>query len=913
MPHSRPLSRRQFLQTATAAAGGLAAAPFAPRLNAAAPSAPSDTFRINIASNSKDALHASAPVQWAVSHLRDALTARGLTVAAPADLTIQLATMPAMEGALLPTGAPSYRPEIFSLSLSPDGKSVLVSAADVQGFVYALTELADRVRHAAGVAAARAALLVPVEEKPANAYRGTVRIFVSETEDKRWFYDREGWQKYFDTLVTHRFNHFNLSFGLSYDMSTNLTDTYTFFMYPFFVDVPGYKVRAIAKGGTPLPVEEQNKNLDTLKFISDQAALRGLKFTLGIWTHSFRWTNSPNATYTIDGLDAQSMPLYSRDALKVLIAALPNVTGINLRTHGESGVAEGNYDFWKVIMSGLTGHKNPDGTPRTLELDLHAKSLTPSLIDIALGTGMPVILSCKLWAEHMGLPYMQASIRESEMPKDRDATGLMAMSNGTRSLLRYGIGDLLTKDRKYRIIHRVWPGSQKLLLWGDPLYAAEYGRAGNFAGIDGIDLFDPLSFRGRAGSSLGIPPAPDRSGYADASLRAERDWEKYLYTYRLWGRLSCNPDAAPETWQRQLSSDYGSLAPQLETALANSSRILPLITTAHDPAAAGDQYWPEMYTNQSLYNTANGPYSEAPAPRVFGNISSLDPQMFATVNEFVDSLLANQPLAKITPLALARQLGIWSTAAFRALADADKPDMAPAADKAAAVRRARTDVAIAAVLGQFFADKFRAAVLWQLFNLTGHDPARDAALDHYKKARDAWAKLADTAKAYLPNLTFGIHPNLRGHWSDRLAAIDADIAGLATAAPRPRTPAPTAATVNTLIQSVLHPTEPQKQPAGKPRHTPPATFQPGDAIRLQLSGVDAGTLYYRHLNQGERYATLPLVKQDAGLVATIPAAYTKTNFPIQYYFELRNDASASMYPGFKENFTGTPYFLIRST
>ena len=897
----RHFSRRQFLQTTGVAAGGLAAASFAAPLQAAAPAASADGFRINIASGYKDAVRASAPVQWAVSYLREALIARGLAVTDPADLTIELATVP-------PTGGARYRAESFALS--PDGKSVSVSAADVQGYVFGLTELADRVRHAASADAVRAALLVPAQEEPANGYRGTVRIFVSETEDKRWFYDREGWQRYFDMLVTHRFNHFNLSFGLSYDMSTNLTDTYTFFMYPFFVDVPGYKVHAIAKDGTPLPGEEQKKNLDTLKFISDQAALRGLKFTLGIWTHSFRWSNSPNATYRIDGLDAQSMPLYSRDALKMLIGALPNVTGINLRTHGESGVAEGNYDFWKIIMSGLAGHKNPDGTNRLLELDLHGKSLTVPLIDIALATGMPLLISCKLWAEHMGLPYMQASIRESEMPKDRDATGLMAMSNGTRSLLRYGIGDLLTKDRKYKIIHRVWPGSQKLLLWGDPLYAAEYGRAGSFAGIDGIDFFDPLSFRGRAGSSLGLAPAPDRGGYADASLRAERDWEKYLYTFRLWGRLSYNPDAAPETWQRQLSSDYGPLAPHLETALANSSRILPLITTAHDPAAAGDQYWPEMYTNQSLYNTANCPYSEAPSPKVFGNISSLDPQMFATVNEYVDSLLANKPLAKISPLALARQLETWSAATFRALADSDKSGLNRATDNAATVRRAHIDAAIAAGLGQFFAGKFRAAVLWQIFNLTGHEPARDAALDHYKQARTAWATLADSAKAYLPNLTFGIHPNLRGHWLDRLAAIDADIAGLAAAAPRPRTSAPTAATINTWIQSALD-SEPKKWPGRQPRHLPPDTFKPGDDIRLRISGDGAGMFYYRHVNQGERYVAAPLTRDASALVATIPGAYSETNFPIEYYFEFRDDNSALLHPGFEKDFTGTPYFLIR--
>jgi hypothetical protein len=905
MSRSRHVSRRQFLQTTGAVAGGIATAGLAARLRAAVPPTGSQAgFSVAINSNNGDRLlESSAPAPWAINHLREALAAKGVALRPQADLTINLVRDLKLDIALV------HDPEALALvpASRTTGQSLEVHYADASGLVYALTELADRVRLSPDPRAALT-LAAPIIEKPANPYRGIVRLFVSEIEDKRWFYDREGWQKYFDMLVTHRFNHFNLSFGLSYDMSTNLTDTYTFFLYPFVLDVPGYKVRAIAKNGTPLPADEQKKNLDTLKYISDQAALRGLKFTLGIWTHSFRWTNSPNATYTIDGLDAQSMPLYSRDALRLLIDALPNVTGINLRTHGESGVAEGNYDFWKVIMAGLTGHKNADGTARTLELDLHGKSLTRELIDIAEGTGQPVIISCKLWAEHMGLPYMQTSIREAEMPKDRDATGLMAMSNGTRSLLRYGIGDLLTKDRKYKMIHRVWPGSQKLLLWGDPLYAAEYGRTGHFAGMDGIDFFEPLSFRGRAGSSIGIPAAPDRSGYADASLRAAHDWEKYRYTFRLWGRLSYNPDAKPETWQRQLQAEFGKDAAPLESALANASRILPLVTTAHDCAAAGDQYWPEMYTNQSLYNTANCPYSEAPVPKVFGNISSLDPQMFATVNEFVDSLLTGKGSGKNSPISVSNALASWSATA---VADLARTASAIADPKAPAYRRLVLDATIAAGLGQFFAHKFRAAICWQLFNLSGHEPARAAARDAYKQARAAWASLADTAKVYLPNLTFGINPNLHGHWADRLPAIDADIASLATAASHPLNPVPAPAAIDALLQAVLNPIRTADERLAR-EHTPPASFKPGQPVPLTIrTAFDAVRLLYRHVHQGQRYVSLDMPKQGNTFTAAIPADYTNSPFPLQYYFELRNAGTAQMHPGFQDNFTGEPYYVIK--
>jgi hypothetical protein len=44
----------------------------------------------------------------------------------------------------------------------------------------------------------------------------------------------------------------------------------------------------------------------------------------------------------------------------------------------------------------------------------------------------------------------------------------MKFSAGTRSFLRYGYGDLLREDREWGVLHRIWPGTQRLLLWGDP-------------------------------------------------------------------------------------------------------------------------------------------------------------------------------------------------------------------------------------------------------------------------------------------------------------------------------------------------------------------------------------------------------------------------------------------------------------
>ena len=181
---------------------------------------------------------------------------------------------------------------------------------------------------------------------------------------------------------------------------------------------------------------------------------------------------------------------------------------------------EGSYQFWKTVFDGVAT------CGRRVEIDMHAKGMDQTMTDTAVATGLPIKISPKYWAEHFGMPYHQADIREVERPKaGRVATGLMKFSAGSRSFLRYGYGDLLREDRKWGVLHRIWPGTQRLLLWGDPLTAAAHSRAFSFCGSDGVEIMEPLSFKGRRGSGI----AGNRTAYADASLAPRWDWEKYEY------------------------------------------------------------------------------------------------------------------------------------------------------------------------------------------------------------------------------------------------------------------------------------------------------------------------------------------------------------------------------------------------
>jgi hypothetical protein len=472
-----------------------------------------------------------------------------------------------------------------------------------------------------------------------------------------------------------------------------------------------------------------------------------------------------------------------------------------------------------------------------------------------------------------------------------------------------------------------------VLLWGDPVTGRGYGHAFGFAGARGVEVFEPLAFSGRRGSGL-----PDGHNlYAQEALRpAGGDWEKYAYTYRLWGRLLYDPAAGPEQWRPTLEAELGPGAPAAETALACASRILPLITSAHHPSAANNSYWPELYTDMPIVEGSHPhPYRDTPTPRRFGTVSPLDPALFAGVEEHVAERLAGRDSGRYGPADVARWLETLAAAARRHLATA-AGSLSDAAQGAPAFRRLATDVRVAAALGRFFAGKLRAATGHALYVRTGDVAALEDAVAHYGAAREAWAEAAAAARpVYKADLTFGPEPHLRGHWADRLPAIDTDLAALGrlleeARCARPTTPgaAPSAPSVAAAsparsaltLEAVLAARPPELALA----HDPPRAFVPGAPLRLTadaLGPVAAVRLYYRRVNQAVRFQTLDLVPAGAGaggrFGGAIPGEYTASPFPLQYYFLLQDGAGrARLWPGLdaagpEPRLANQPYYVVR--
>ena len=855
----RAIPRRSFLKLAgAAAAGGLSQAGQA--------AAAADRFCLVIDPENSIAL--SGPSMRAVAQLGEALGAKGVR-----HEIVQSAK--AIEGArvcIVLANSDSRLAEGFtrgqtltiaeSLRMTPGSvgnvPGILVSAPDARGFVYALLELAERVRY--GEDPLRSLQLTKtIEEKPASEARSVGRYFCSELEDKPWYYDREFWSEYLDHLIASRFNRFTMAFGLEYDFPRGVTDDYFHFVYPYLVEVPSYpQVRvmqlAAADGTrlatpTALGAAERARNLAMLRFVAAETAARGLQFQLGIWTHAYQWTDSPNAYHRIEGLTRDNHARYCRDALAAILRECPEIQGLTMRVHGESGIPEGSYEFWRTVFEAIAR------AGRKIEIDMHAKGVDEKIIDIAVATGMPVKLGAKYSAEHQSLGYQQADIRSLEIPHgtlSQSDEALFRFSSGARSFTRYGYADFLRQDARYKLWFRLWPGTQRHLLSVDPEMAAAYGRTASFCGAAGLDLMEPLTFKGREGSGQ----QGGRCAYADSSLNPTQDWQKYVLYYRVWGRNLYNPDVDPETWRRAMRKDFGAGTEATVASLAHASRILPLLTSAHLPSASNHDLWYELPTNMPVVEgSESSPYGDTPTPKIFGTVSPLDPEMFSTVAEYAQSLVHREPNAKYSPIEVAQWVEqCVDTATHRLNAAAGTVR----ARGGSAFRRIEEDVLIQIGLGTFFAHKLRSAVLYDVFQQSDDKSAGDVALEHYQKARDAWATMAERAtNVYRANVSYGSIPKRSGHWLDRLPRIDSDLAAMRTKIQgnKSETISRRAALeeMNTVAGTLL--------PAGpvKCSHTTPDKFTPGDALEVKLfvSGMSSAEgikavrsvrLRYRHVN-----------------------------------------------------------------
>lgn len=323
-------------------------------------------------------------------------------------------------------------------------------------------------------------------------------------------------------------------------------------------------------------------------------------------------------------------------------------------------------------------------------------------------------------------------------------------------------------------------------------------------------------------------------------------------------------------------------------------------------------YWPEMYFNMPITQSGiNHPYGDTPRPKVFGRVSPLDPVMFSPANEFVDDLLEGRSHARYSPVDAARWLEDFATVSTERLSLAEQAVSIPTDPS---FKRMFIDVSVQNGLGMFFAQKLRATVAFTLYEKNEDlDCLRDAVY-FYRAARSAWAGIIQqTENVYVDQLGFGQFPHIRGHWKDRLPAIDEDLnymeqllrEKIGESAAFPNKPS---ASASKWLETL--------PPMPLCEHSIPIEFNLGKPLELTLASmsplVHMVKIHYRHVNQVEAYQIEIMSGKDGIWQFTIPENFTDSNYPIMYFFELQdNSGHAWIYPGFEADLANQPYYHIQ--
>ncbi|MBI5280529.1 MAG: hypothetical protein HY858_02520 [Candidatus Solibacter usitatus] len=599
----------------------------------------------------------------------------------------------------------------YSMVLSHDGFSItgnIVRGGSQRGLMYGLLEAAAQIRRQGRLAAAKSS--------PATPIRG-IRWFLHNAGlEERWYHDRDHWRAFFEMLARNRFNRFNLVFAHQ--------TGYMAPPYPFWVSVPEFpNVRA-----TSLTSDQRERNLDSLRFISETAVEFGIDFTLGIWEHNVQRGMTP----TVEGLTADNIGPYSYAALKMVLAACPSIRSVQMRTNAESGIpSEKQVEFYRDwVFRALSD------SGRLVQLDLRGWLMQKGLMEAALAARVPLRLSSKYWAEDLGRPYQPAETWPNY--------------SFLNFLEKPAVSD---RERPYQFYWELWGlGSHRLLMWGDPDYVRRAVPTFTLSGSAGFEIDPPLAQKG-FGNRPGVWGVFEEKQTDRVFWKYE--WQRYWLFYLLWGRLSYDPAEPESLWMDEFTRRFGTPARDVFDAVRNASKVLNEVVAVH--LADPNMYiWPEINPGGLIDS--------------YAEVRPSDWRFVASPLEAARARIAGEPSARQTPLQTSARLHEFALQTEQASARAQ----ALLGDKHSEWLGTRPDIDTLALLGRFHGRRQMAADHLAWFYLTGDDSALYGARRETAGALRLWQDLVKLTDGLYPaQMAFG--PDDTGHWKDKLTYLEHDL------------------------------------------------------------------------------------------------------------------------------------------
>lgn len=774
-----------------------------------------------------------------------------------------------------------------------EGRQVLIAGCDPRGTAYALLEIAEEIRSAHDTDSVFS-VIREQRESPLLKVRSVTQQVFNEDVERSWYESEAYWHWYFGMMAKNRLNNFSLTFGHNAN--------YMIPPYAWMVQVAEYPSVQVA-GMTP---QEREEHLHRFRRITEIAEEHGVDFTIGLWTQL-------PVVAVREGLDFGDSPVinlpdgpargdYCAKGLQRLLELCPCIDGVQLRMNLESGIPhEQQEEYYQALFDGVASCGRP------VKLDLRYKSLSQQTINLAREAGLEVNVSTKHWCEHMGLPFH---------PTWEDAA---------YSASRYGFGSMLYHGRNYSVTYRLWNvGTSRLLLWGDPGFAARFAENCTVGGGQGFEVFAPLSYQGY-GNEEGTWRIFAQADDEHYQWEQERYWAFYL----AFGRWGYNPNTSREVWLREFVNRFGETnGRQLEQSLRSASQILPLITATTQFSAGGFRFWPEMMTcmHVDAYRAIQpGDYSQFYAIAPFDSRRYWRAEGWASKHSaYVEDAINNNVNSKWTPIqvsALLDQLADETELPLNSLVPLEDSSSAVAKE----LKATQIDLQTLALLARYHAEKKRAATHLEFFRLTNDKTRLKFAWKHILNTQAHWKEIvALTENHYYDDLVLGFSKEHNsdfasrlqehvGHWKDRLAEVQTDVDFVAQMMDQ-----------NAIKDRELSEEEVQslKRYPGESLQGSTITFDhkriesalPGKDILLSAriqsdQPLKEVSVYYRPLNQTNAWKRIPMVKQaeDGSYQVQIRASEIDPRFDFQYYLEARHSAGGEFWPKWQLE---TPYVVV---
>lgn len=240
----------------------------------------------------------------------------------------------------------------------------------------------------------------------------------------------------------------------------------------------------------------------------------------------------------------------------------------------------------------------------------------------------------------------------------------------------------------------------------------------------------------------GIPPKDKIAGFymgpdgflwgrdfltRDAGAKRPTVMQKQWLSFALWGRLAYDPELPASTFDRLVAARFaGADATKLTAAWADASKTFPYITRFF----WGDidlKWFPEACRRKQGFYTVRDFIEGGTVPG--GGVRN--------VIEWRTAVLEQKKLDGVSPLEIADTLHANSTQALKALPELRRATVTPAAD---ATEYAATlgDIEAMSHLGLYYAAKIRGACDLALFDKTGDEKQKAAAVAHLDAALVHW-------------------------------------------------------------------------------------------------------------------------------------------------------------------------------